>query len=189
MFTTLGGARALTSNAVLKGFVAREQQKAIEERGSVEKADSKKNEAWTAVQEIVSQSIEDDHLTDSQLKILIKAKVGPRGGISCLKTKTERLAKWKEVKDSPWHQSCIAVTDDTQDEGAGALPYATELDALGITPAPLNVPIAPVAQLAASVGAAVDAMPSLSDLDAFIALAKNRKMALTAAIQGGSGVI
>ena len=45
MFTTLGGARALTSNAVLKGFVAREQHKAIEERGSVEKADSKKNEA------------------------------------------------------------------------------------------------------------------------------------------------
>ena len=109
-----------------------------------------------------------------------------RSGASCTKANIYAIKKRRGLQR---HQICIAVTDDTQDEGAGALPYATELDALGITPAPLNVPIAPVAQLAASVGAAVDAMPSLSDLDAFIALAKNRKMALTAAIQGGSGVI
>ena len=48
-------------------------------------------------------------------------------------------------------------------------------------------PTTPAVQLPISLGAAVDAMSSLSELNALIALANNRKIALEAAIQGGSG--
>jgi len=76
------------------------------------------------------------------------------------------------------------------------LPWAAELEALGIVPLPLQAlsPTAAAAAAAAtpapsaantgllplSVGASVDAMTSIGDLDAFIEIAKNRKAALLA---------
>jgi len=123
------------------------------------------------------------------MKTLVKGKLGLRGGVSELKSKAERLAKWLELKEKPWHKDVVEVGGDQA--RAATLPWAAELEALGIVPLPLQAlappppPATPAptvanAGLSLSVGASVDAMTSMSDLDAFIEIAKNRKAEILA---------
>ena len=66
-----------------------------------------------------------------------------------------------------------------------ALPFAADLAEVGIDPLPVTVvsqPIAPRTALPMSLGAAVDSMTSVQELDRIIALASNRKSAIQSGI-------
>jgi len=181
----LDGPRALTCDEVLKGFVARAQKTEIEARATAANAKNRKGGAWAKVEKILNMKLDDSDLSAPQLKVLLRAKLGPRGGLSAFKSKADRLEKWKEVKNDPWHETALPSSARAH---VPALPFAAELADLGISPLPitaLSPQAAPrPASLAqqSSLGAAVDSMSSVEELDRIIALAANRKRALEAGI-------
>jgi hypothetical protein len=98
---TAVGAKPLTSDEVMGGMIERSREVERQKRLNLNAARDAVVRSAATAQETLARGKATEHLISDELKKLISWKLGPRGGLSNLKTLAQRCAKWDDVKDGP----------------------------------------------------------------------------------------
>lgn len=95
------GAKALTEDSVLIGFIERSHKAEKEKRAKLIKARESRRSDEAEARVILAKEKPDAQLVGAELDVLLRWKLGPKWGASKVKNVADKRAKWVEVKAEP----------------------------------------------------------------------------------------